>query len=134
MAMTGTRTVTAAIGPEQKSPPEAIVHEHAPDWVHRMPERRRSALTEVIHWIYGSGGGVVFGLLPRRFRRHRLIGPAYGLAVWLGYELVIEPILHVTPAPHRRITWRGVVAIDHVLYGIVVAGQLAPEPDGRPRS
>jgi hypothetical protein len=131
MAMTGARTVTAAAGPHQKSPPEAIVDEHAPGWIQRLPDREREALTEIAHWFYGTGGGVVFGLLPERVRLHRLAGPAYGLVIWLGYELAIAPVLGTAPARHRRATWRTAVALDHLLYGIVVAGRLAPEPAGR---
>ncbi|MFC5746228.1 hypothetical protein [Actinomadura rugatobispora] len=131
MAMTGARTVTAAAGPHQKSPPEAIVAEHAPEWFQRLPDRQREALTEIAHWFYGTGGGVVFGLLPERVRFHVLAGPAYGLVIWLGYELAIAPVLGTGPARHRRVTWRTAVAIDHVLYGVVVAGRLAPEPARR---
>lgn len=128
MAMTGARTVSAALGPHQKSPPEAIVEEHGPERLKQLSQRQREALTEIIHWMYGAGGGVMFGLLPNQVRNHRMIGPVYGLLVWLGYELAIAPLLGIEHARHRRATWRAVVAIDHILYGIVVADQLAPEP------
>ncbi|MEV5826573.1 hypothetical protein AB0L25_13440 [Spirillospora sp. NPDC052242] len=128
MAMTGLRTVTAAAVPRQTSPPAAIVEEHASERVRQLSERQREALTEVFHWVYGAGGGALFGLLPDRVRGHRLSGPAYGLAVWLGYELVVAPVLGVEHSPHRRATWRAAIALDHLLYGVVVAGRLAPEP------
>ncbi|GGV23268.1 hypothetical protein GCM10010182_52120 [Actinomadura cremea] len=128
MAMTGLRTVTAAAGPQQKSPPEAIVEEHTPARVKKMTERQRDAFTEIFHWVYGAGGGALFGVLPDRLRGHPLAGPVYGLTVWLGYELVVGPALGVRHARHRRATWHTVVAVDHVLYGVVVAGRLAPEP------
>ncbi|RSN70194.1 hypothetical protein DMH08_06900 [Actinomadura sp. WAC 06369] len=89
----------------------------------------------MFHWVYGAGGGALFGLLPDRVRGHRLSGPAYGLAVWLGYELVVGPALGVEHSPHRHGVWRALVALDHLLYGVVVAGRLAPEPTAvtRPR-
>ncbi|MFD0900273.1 hypothetical protein [Actinomadura sediminis] len=135
MAMTGLRTVTAATVPRQTSPPAAIVEENAPQRLRKLPKRQREALTEIFHWIYGAGGGVLFGLLPDRVRGRRLAGPAYGLAVWLGYELVVGPALGVEHSRHRRETWRAAVALDHLLYGVVVAGRLAPEPAAvtRPR-
>jgi hypothetical protein len=126
MAMTGVRTVTAAIGAEEKSPPEAIVEKHVPI-VQRLPQRHRQALTELAHWAYGAGGGAVFGLLPGRVRTHPAMGPAYGLTVWLSFETVIAPVLGVQHARQHSVLWRAVVALDHILYGIVVAGRLAPE-------
>jgi hypothetical protein len=131
MAMTGVRTVTAAIGPHEKSPPEAIVEEHLPS-VHRLSERHREAITELAHWAYGAAGGAMYGLLPGRFRARKASGPLYGLAIWLGFEAGIAPLLGVRHARERAAAWRAVVALDHVLYGIVVAGQLAPEPSNRP--
>jgi hypothetical protein len=132
MAMTGVRTVTAAVGPREKSPPEAIMEKHAP-FLGRLPERHRAAVTELAHWTYGAGGGVAFGMLPRRVRVHPFTGPAYGLAIWLGFETVIAPVLGVRYAREHGFLWRAVVALDHILYGIVVAGRLAPErPLDRP--
>jgi hypothetical protein len=130
MAMTGARTVTAAVGPREQSPPEALVERHAPV-VNRLPERYREAVTELAHWAYGAAGGAAFGLLPARVRRHPAAGPAYGLAVWLGFEAGMAPVLGVRHVHEHGVAWRAVVALDHVLYGIVVAGRLAPE---RPRA
>jgi hypothetical protein len=127
MAMTGLRTVTAAVGRQEQSPPEAIVEEKAPGIVRGLPERSRNAVIEVAHWTYGTGGGIVFGLLPAAVRRHPAAGPAYGLAIWLAFELGIAPALGVRHAHRRRVLWRLLVALDHVLYGLVVAGRLAPE-------
>ncbi|RZB14036.1 hypothetical protein StrepF001_40290 [Streptomyces sp. F001] len=128
MAMTGVRTVTATLAPQEKSPPEAIMEKYAPARVLRSREHRREAVTELTHWTYGATGGAVFGLLPARLRSMPMTGPAYGLLVWLGFELALAPVLGVQHAKQRRMLWRLVVALDHVLYGVVVAGRLAPEP------
>jgi hypothetical protein len=128
MAMTGMRTVTAAVGSEEKSPPEAMLEEHGPGPVHGLSERHRAALTELAHWGYGAGGGVLFGQLPARIRTHPASGPIYGLALWLAFELAIAPVLGVRHARQRPVIWRAAVAADHMLYGVVVAGRLAPEP------
>lgn len=132
MAMTGIRTVTAGMGPHEKSPPEAIIEKHAPQWVREMPDWKREALTELAHWSYGSAGGVLFGFLPGRVRGHPISGPVYGLAIWLAFELGLAPMLKVEHTQHRTVAWRVGVALDHLIYGIVVAGRLAPEPAARP--
>lgn len=74
----------------------------------------------------------MFGLLPARLRTHPAAGPAYGLAVWLGFELAIAPLLGASHVRHAPLLGRLLVALDHVLYGVVVAGRLAPED--RPRT
>lgn len=130
--MTGLRTVTAATGPRDQSPPKAIVEEQAPQLVCQLPHRSRHAVIEAVHWAYGTGGGVVFGLLPTRIRWHAAAGPVYGLAIWLAFELGIAPVLGVRHAPHHRVLWRAMVALDHILYGVIVGGRLAPEPSVRP--
>jgi hypothetical protein len=132
MAMTGLHTVTAAISPREESPPEAIIDERAPELVRRLPERSHHAVIEAAYWTNGAAGGVVFGLLPARIRSHPAAGPAYGLSIWLSYELGIVPALGIRPARQRGVLWRVMVAMDHVLYGVVVAGRLAPEPSVRP--
>lgn len=131
MAMTGARTATAAMGPHEKSPPEAIVEKHLPP-VRRLPERHREAVTELAHWTYGTAGGAVYGMLPERIRAHRASGPVYGLVFWLGFEIGIGPLLRVKHTYERGIAWRIVLALDHVLYGLVVAGRFAPEPSNVP--
>ncbi|WP_207928931.1 hypothetical protein [Actinomadura sp. 6K520] len=134
MAMTGVRTVTAAIGPREQTPPEAIVEQRLP-LLRRLPERHQSAITELFHWTYGAAGGAAYGLLPRRVRSNPASGPVYGLVIWLGFELGIAPALHVHHVHEHGFAWRAGTALDHLLYGIVVGGRLAPEPpSGRDRS
>jgi hypothetical protein len=127
MAMTGTRTVTASVGSQEKTPPQAIVERYAPETLTRLPQRHREAITELLHWTYGAGGGALFGLLPVKLRRRLWIGPVYGLAFWLGFEVGIAPLLGVERHDRRRLLWPTLIALDHALYGVVVAGQLAPE-------
>jgi hypothetical protein len=129
MAMTGMRTAAAGLSAEDRSPPEEIVNRHAPSALQRLPRRQRSAVTELVHWSYGGAGGAGFGLLPARLRRQVWAGPAYGLAFWLGYELLIAPMLDVDRARQRPFVWRVLLAADHVLYGVIVAGRLG---EGKP--
>jgi hypothetical protein len=132
MAMSGMREFTENAGLLEKSPPEAIVEKHAPGKVKRLATEHRSALTELAHWGYGAAGGVTFGLLPRRMRADPRIGPLYGLLVWLAFEVGVAPLLGVRHPEHRRLAHRAVLALDHVMYGVVVAGRLAPAPEVRP--
>jgi len=54
--------------------------------------------------------------------------------IWLGFEAGIAPLLKIEQVKKRPVLWRTAVALDHVLYGVVVAGRLAPEPADRPRT
>ncbi len=127
MAMTGMRTLTGNVGLVHETLPEAIVMKHAPEPVRRLAVEHRVALTEAAHWSYGAVAGLGYSFLPNRVRANPWCGPAYGLLIWLAFEAVIAPLLGVRPA-RRRLIGRLVIALDHVLYGVIVAGRLAPEP------
>jgi hypothetical protein len=126
MAMTGTRRVTQNLGLLGPSPPEAIVGETLPP-TSRLSAETREVVIELAHWCYGAAAGAAFGLLPDRMRRHIAAGPAYGLGIWLLFELGVAPALGVQYAEERKPAGRLMLALDHLLYGIVVAGRLAPE-------
>ena len=132
MAMSGMREFTANAGLLEKSPPEAIVERHAPEKIQRLAAEHRAAVIELAHWCYGAVGGAAFGLLPSRLRADPRIGPLYGLFIWLAFELGIGPLLGVQYQEQKRLTHRAMLAIDHVMYGIVVAGRLAPASEVRP--
>jgi len=82
-----------------------------------------------MHWSYGAGGGAAFGLLPDRLRRHPWAGPAYGMLVWLGFELGVAPLLGLRQAKQPRPVARITLAVDHLLYGFILS-----ELRRRPRS
>ena len=64
MAMSGLRRITTTLGWLERTPPEAIVADRAPELFHRVPVERRAVLVEAAHLGYGTLGGVAFGLLP----------------------------------------------------------------------
>lgn len=130
MAMSGMREVTTGLGWLDRTPPEEIVSGEAPALVRSLSEGRERVVIQLAHWGYGVTAGAAFGLLPARLRRSRAAGPAYGLSTWLLFELVIAPALGVNISRGNGVKSRMSLVADHVLYGIVVAGQLAPE---RPR-
>jgi hypothetical protein len=126
MAMTGMRTVTTGLGLVERTPPERIATEGVPGLFRRIPVRYRSEALELSHWSFGAAAGAAFGVLPERLRRSAWSGPAWGLAVWTLFEVGIAPLLGVS-ARERSSLERLFVAADHVLYGLVVGGRLAPE-------
>ena len=120
MAMTGVRAFTVDLGIVEQTPPQAILKQRARGLIRRVPRGRRRAAVELCHWGYGAGGGAAFALLPERIRRRAWAGPAYGLAVWLGFEAGIAPALGLTQAKRLRPAERLALAADHLLYGLVL--------------
>ncbi len=121
MAMTGMRTFTIETGLVEDSPPEALFRQRARRLIRQVPRRRRRAVVELAHWAYGAGGGAAFAALPDGLRRRAWAGPAYGLVVWLGFELAIAPVLRLSQAKQLRAQERAALALDHVLYGLVLS-------------
>jgi hypothetical protein len=121
MAMTGMRAFTIDLGVVQESPPQAILRQRARGLLRRVPRKRRRAGIELAHWAYGAGGGAVYGLLPDRLRLRAWAGPAYGLLVWLGFELGVAPALGLSQAKRPRKVERLALAADHLLYGLILS-------------
>lgn len=132
MAMPGMRAFTASVGLLEKSPSEVIVERHAPRMVERLGAGHQAAIIELAHWCYGAIGGAAFGLLPSRVRSDPRTGPVYGLFIWLAFEFGIAPLLGVRYPEQRRLAHRAMLALDHMMYGAVVAERLAPAPEVRP--
>ncbi len=120
MAMTGTRTVTEALGFVPESPPEAMFRRSIRGR-HRWSTDRRTQQVEVqiAHWGYGAFGGAIFGALPERLRRSAWAGPLYGVVLWFGFEAVIVPALNVRR--HQTLVERVSLLVDHLLYGLVMS-------------
>jgi hypothetical protein len=126
MAMTGMRVLTTELGLVEQTPPQAVGRQRARGaraLLRRAPRKQRRGLIEVAHWAFGAGGGAAFGALPRAMRRRPWAGPAYGLVVWLGFELGIAPVLGLSQAKRVRPVDRLALAADHVLYGLVLGAR-----------
>lgn len=128
MAMSALRQVTTGLGLVEQTPPDAILKQRAFGLLVRSPKlayfvaKRQRALVELAHWGYGAGGGVAFALLPRELLRSDWSGPGYGLATWAVFELSIAPVLGLEQATKIRAVERLMFAADHVLYGVLLAG------------
>lgn len=121
MAMSGIRELTMALGLVRKPPPDEIADEGAPGVLRKIPAGSRDAAIELAHWGYGAAGGVVFCLLPGVLRRQPWIGAVYGLAAWGAFEGLATRAFDLEPGSQRPTRERVAVALDHVLYGTIVA-------------
>jgi hypothetical protein len=121
MAMTGMRSVTTGIGIVDETPPRAIVRQRARGLMRKVPRSRRRAATELAHWTYGALGGAGFALLPDGLRRQAWAGPAYGLVAWLAFEAGLAPALGLRQSGEQRPVERAALALDHLLYGLVLS-------------
>jgi hypothetical protein len=130
-AMTGMRAFTVDLGLVDQTPPQAIARQRAQGLLRRVPRGRRRAAIELAHWAYGAGGGAAFALLPDGIRRRPWAGPAYGLLVWVGFELCLAPVLGLKQAKKQRPIERAALAADHLLYGLVLS-EIRARPQERP--
>ncbi len=123
--MTGMRVLTVELGLVEQTPPQALSRQRARglrSLIRKAPRKQRRGLIEAAHWTFGAGGGAVYGSLPRALRQRRWSGPAYGLVIWLGFELGIAPVLGLSQAKRMRPVDRLALAADHLLYGLVLTG------------
>jgi hypothetical protein len=121
MAMTGMRVLTTSLGIVEEPPPQAIFRQRARGLLKLVPRKRRRAAIELAHWGYGAGGGAAFGALPDGLRRQAWAGPAYGLLVWGSFEIALAPLLGLEQAKKPRPLERVGLAVDHLLYGLVLS-------------
>lgn len=121
MSMTGMRALAARLGWLEQTPPEMVTYEHGPEVLQRMSEQQREGVIIILHWAYGAGGGATFGLLPDRIRLKPWAGPAFGVAMWLGFELAIVPALGLELRKQHSTKERLALAADHLLYGAVLS-------------
>jgi hypothetical protein len=121
MAMTGIRTFAVEVGLLERPPPQQMAREAAPALLRPVPDGKERAEEELAHWAYGAGGGVVFAALPEAVRRLPGAGPAYGLGLWLGFELVLAPALGLSHHQRHGVGARGALVADHALYGLVLS-------------
>jgi hypothetical protein len=126
MAMSGLRKVTKGLGLVERTPPKRVALEGTPALVRGISPERRDVAVELAHWTFGGVGGAAFGLLPRLVRAQVWAGPVYGVGVWLGYELVLAPILGLQRRNKPSVGERAALIADHVLYGVVVASSPWP--------
>jgi hypothetical protein len=137
MAMTGMRQVSTSLGMVKQTPPESVAA-HATSgrsrygMARRAPEeavRRRTAGIELLHWLYGAGGGALYGVLPHRLRRTTWAGPIYGVILWGLFETTVAPVIGVTQRESHGPAEKLALLADHILYGLVLGTASHPHQD-----
>jgi len=121
MAMTGLRAFTISIGLVDEPPPRAILRQKSKGIFRLAPKKKRRAVQELMHWGYGAGGAAAFSALPDSVRKRAWFGPLYGLALWVGFELVQAPLMDLKQAKRLRLLERPALIADHLLYGLVLS-------------
>ena len=129
LAMTGLRQFAADLDLVEKTPPEELADKPARGLIESVPPDRRQAAVLTLHCAVGAAGGVGFGMLPDAIRHRGWAGPAFGVLIWVVYELVVEPLLGLEPVKRDKPSERAVLVADHVLYGYVLS-----ETRGQPRN
>jgi Family of unknown function (DUF6789) len=119
MAMTGMREFARGLGLIDDEPPRALVKRFRSP-LRRQVSRENRTTVEAVHWAVGAGGGLAYAVLPDALRRQPWSGPVYGLVVWLSFDALIAPALGVEHARSRPVAQRAVLAVDHILYGLVL--------------
>ncbi|MBB3036701.1 hypothetical protein [Hoyosella altamirensis] len=120
MSMTGMRALSTKAGIVKETPPEMIADQEVPHLVDRLPDPAADSLLVLAHWGYGAAGGAFFGALPPPIRQSRWMGPAYGLALWAAFEVILEPVFGIRLRRKRPPPERAALAADHLLYGLVL--------------
>lgn len=121
MVMTGMRTFSVEVGALDRPPPQQMAREVVPGLRRLVPDGRERAAEELAHWAYGAGGGVMFAALPDAAGRLPWAGPAYGVALWLGFELVIAPALGLSHQRRHGVAGHVALLVDHAAYGLVLS-------------
>ena len=121
MAMSGMRACTKSLGLIKQAPPQSIFRQRAKFLRWSVPRKRRRAVEELTHWGFGAVGGVSYGALPDSVRRRVWSGPVFGLAMWLGFEMGLAPLLGLKESRRVRPVERATLAADHLLYGLVLS-------------
>jgi len=121
MAMSGMRSFTVSVGLVEEVPPRALARRARHGLIRFVPKAQRRAALELLHWGYGAVGGAAFQALPKQVRMRAWGGPLYGLGLWLGFELAIAPAFGLEQAKKPRPVDRLGLAVDHLLYGLVVS-------------
>ena len=119
--MTGLRKVTENLGLIEETPPKAIFRQKSKGLARLVPRGKREAAIAIAHWGYGAAAGAAYGAFPAGVRERPESGPAYGLAVWVGFEALLAPLLGLEQAKQSRPLERAALAADHLLYGYVLS-------------
>jgi uncharacterized membrane protein YagU involved in acid resistance len=106
-------------GHPENMPPAVIVGRAAIALGHRLSDAERVRLQRVVHYVFGSGLGVVYVVVANRWPAARLgRGSLAGLAIYAGTHGSVLPALGIQPPPWRlapaAIAWE---STSHLVFG-----------------
>jgi hypothetical protein len=124
--MTGVRIAADRVGIHEGRPAHSTAVRRLRAVTGRKPwghEAERAAT--IAHYAFGAAAGAAYAVVaPRRARPAG--GVAYSVAIWFVSYFRVLPWLRLMPPPARDATGRQIVlAVDHVVYGLVLDGTLA---------
>lgn len=86
---------------EEAPPPAQVAHRVAEGvFEHQVPLERASLLTNVVHWLYGSSWGAVYGVIEESTRQPVISGFALTSAV-MSADYTLLPAMHLYEPPWR---------------------------------
>ncbi|HZP72431.1 MAG TPA: DUF1440 domain-containing protein [Gaiellaceae bacterium] len=110
------------------APPPAQVAKKAADAVgegRRFTREDVPMLTNAMHWLYGIGWGVVYGVLARNRPSPVASGVVFGLGVWAAAYAELVPLGIYKPPWQYEPAELAVDGSYHLVYGLAVAGAFA---------
>ena len=91
----------------------------------KTPEPARRVGTALVHLATGAAFGALFGLarvMTQRRGPAAVVGPAYGMSVWIVAYVVTAPTIKLFPPPWKdRPVRPQVMLVAHLLYGCATA-------------
>ena len=120
------RTAWRMLPPQEKYPlpprqlTNRLVQELEPPV--RLNQDRLTALTYLLHFLFGAATGALYGVLEDRVPLHDdTKGPLMGMAVWAGSYLGWIPLLRMLPPATRHPWQRNVLMIvTHLIWGLAL--------------
>lgn len=118
--------------PWESAPAPAVVGKRLVEGLFRteVPAERIGLLTNAVHWTYGTGWGVVYGLIQGTIRANPVAqGLAFGTGVWaMSYVQLVPMGLYEPPWAYPARTLAKDLSY-HLAYGLGVAtGYRALDP------
>ena len=125
--MTGVRMAADRVGIHERRPAHSVIVRRLRGVTGRKPWGHEAETTATIaHYAFGAAAGAAYAVVAPRRARVRGLGILYSVAIWLVSYFGVLPWLRLMPCPERDATGRQVVlAVDHVVYGLVLDGALA---------
>lgn len=112
-------------GEQYALPPRQITREVIrPRRFWRMKPENQTALTLLLHFLFGAAAGSVYGLVEDKIPiRSTVKGPLAGMVVWSGSYLGWIPALGILP-PATAHPWRRniLMIVAHLIWGVALGG------------